>query len=53
MEGTDPSSVAFKDQNKANLMTQVSISVNKTFLFCFFLVDSFLLFVKLIATTCL
>jgi hypothetical protein len=31
MEGTDPKSIQFEDQNKANLMTQVSIPVMKIF----------------------
>jgi hypothetical protein len=29
MEGTDPKSIPFQDQNKANLMTQVSVQVTK------------------------
>jgi hypothetical protein len=31
MEGTDPTSIPFQDQNKANLMIQVSIQVIKLF----------------------
>ena len=31
MEGNDPNSISFHDQNKANLMTQVSIQVKKFF----------------------
>jgi hypothetical protein len=29
MEGIDPKSISFQDQNKANLMTQVSVQVTK------------------------
>jgi hypothetical protein len=32
MEGTDPKSISFQDQNKVNLMTQVSLPVNKSHL---------------------
>jgi hypothetical protein len=48
MEGTDPKSISFQDQNKANLMTQVSIQVTKIFqiIDCFISLD-------LLETTCL
>jgi hypothetical protein len=46
MEGTDSKSIPFEDQNKANLMTQVSIQVNKLF----YLFD-YSFFVQLLATT--
>ena len=36
MEGTDPKSISFQDQNKANLMIQVSIQVSQ---FVYFLYD--------------
>ncbi len=42
MEGTDPKSIPFQDQNKANLMTQV-IQVSKFFY----------LFVELLGIMCL
>jgi hypothetical protein len=48
MEGTDSKSIPFQDQNKANLMTQVSIQVNKIF----YLFDCFI-FVEFLETTCL
>ena len=47
MEGTDPKSISFEDQNKANLMAQVSIQVNKIFY-----LFNYLFFIKLLATTC-
>ncbi len=49
MEGTDPKSIQFQDQNKANLMTQVSIQVNR--IFYYFFIISF--FIELLETTCL
>ncbi len=50
MEGTDPKSISFQDQNKANLMTQVSIQVNQFF---YFFLIVFFFFIELLETTCL